>query len=57
MHQNNYMLSLNCVLCYLCAQGSWRGDIGAVMDNNAVHAVADGGDARDGAGEEVRQVP
>ena len=51
------MLSLNCVLCYLCAQGSWRGDIGAVMDNNAVHAVADGGDARDGAGEEVRQVP
>ena len=27
------------------------------MDHHAVHAVADGGDARDGARQEVRQVP
>lgn len=26
------------------------------MGDNAVHAVANGGDARDGAGEEIRQI-
>ena len=38
-------------------QGTGSGGDCAVVDNNAVHAVADGGDARDGAGEAVRSVP
>ena len=39
------------------SQGSRRHGADPVVDHHAVHAVADGGDARDGAGQAVRRVP
>lgn len=38
-------------------QGSWGDNDDTIMDHHPVHTLANGGDARDGTGEEVRQVP
>lgn len=38
-------------------QGAWRGGARIVVDHHLVHAMADGGDARDGPWQAIRPLP
>ena len=45
------------IYCVFVTQGTGSGGDNIIMDNNVVHTMANGGDARGGTREEIRQVP